>query len=390
MNGVTILVTHLLGTGHLSRAITLARACQSGGFATQLISGGMPVPHFDTSGLDLLQIPPVRSDGAGFVTLLGRDGNRASAALMAARRRLILDALQERKPDILITELFPFGRRSLLEEFEAALHAAKSLAPPALVLCSTRDILEPQAKPIKAIETRERLLRFYDAVLVHSDPGFVALESSWPIAADVAGMLRYTGYMAPAPVAGGAPGEDGKDEILVTAGGGPVGRRLFEMAILAARESGKRRWRLLVGGDDAADLCRHLNEAANGAPAFAEPARRDYRAMLTRCTAAVGQCGYNTAIDWLQMGVPGVFVPFADEKEVEQTRRAELLSRHYGYGLIAESDLTPKNLAAAVEAAIDRGRIVADHADLDGGIGTVRILEQMLQARCSNSNLRPS
>jgi len=390
MNRVTILVTHLLGTGHLSRAITLARACQSGGFATQLISGGMPVPHFDISGLDVLEIPPVRTDGAGFTNLLDRDGNRASADLLAERTRLIVDALQKRKPDIFITELFPFGRRSLLAEFEAALQAARNLAPPALVLCSIRDILEPQAKPIKAIETRERLLQYYDAVLVHSDRSFVPLEASWPVAEDVAEMLRYTGYIAPVAVDGGASGEDGKDEILVTAGGGPVGRRLFEMAIRAARESGKRRWRLLVGGVDAVDLCRHLNEAANGAPAFAELARRDYRDMLMRCTAAVGQCGYNTAIDWMQIGVPGVFVPFADEKEVEQTQRAHLLSRHYGYGLIAESDLTPENLVAAVEAAIDRGRILAEDANLEGGVGTVRILEQMLRARCSNRNLHLS
>jgi predicted glycosyltransferase len=389
MNRVTILVTHLLGTGHLIRAITLARACESGGFATQLISGGMPVPHFDTGGIDMLQIPPVRTDGAGFTTLLDRDGNRASDALMAERSRLIIAALKERKPDILITELFPLGRRSLLTEFEAALQAAKELTPPALVLCSIRDILEPQAKPIKAIETRERLLRVYDAVLVHSDPSFVPLEASWPVAADVAEMLRYTGYMAPASVPGGAPGEDGKDEILVTAGGGPVGHRLFEMAIRAARQSGKRRWRLLVGGNDAVDLCRQLNQAANGAPAFAELARRDYREMLTRCTATVGQCGYNTAIDWMQIGVAGVFVPFADEKEVEQTQRAHLLSRHYGYGLIAESDLTPENLVAGVEAAIDRGRIAAEDADLDGGAGTVRILQQMLHARLPHSSLRP-
>ena len=49
--------------------------------------------------------------------------------------------------------------------------------------------------------------------------------------------------------------------------------------------------------------------------------------MLTRCAAAVGQCGYNTAIDWLQAGVPGVFVPFAEAGEVEQTLRAGSLQR---------------------------------------------------------------
>ena len=71
--------------------------------------------------------------------------------------------------------------------------------------------------------------------------------------------------------------------------------------------------------------------------------------MLTRCAAAVGQCGYNTAIDWLQAGVPGVFVPFAEAGEVEQTLRAASLQERYGFGQIAEDELTPENLAAAAD-----------------------------------------
>ena len=65
---------------------------------------------------------------------------------------------------------------------EAVLQTAKEMKPLPIVLSSIRDILEPQAKPIKAVETRERLLRYYDGVLVHSDPSFVHLEDSWPIA----------------------------------------------------------------------------------------------------------------------------------------------------------------------------------------------------------------
>jgi predicted glycosyltransferase len=382
MKNVTILVTHLLGTGHMSRALALAAACQSGGFRTLLISGGMPVPHLDTSGVELLQLPPVRTDGVGFTRLLDRNGNPATDDLLAERIRIILETFRSRPPDVLITELFPFGRRSLLAEFEAVLQTARDMTPRAIILSSIRDILEPQAKPIKAVETRERLLRFYDGVLVHSDPRFVHLEESWPVAEDIARMLHYTGYITRPQTSIVAGSQEGRDEILVTAGGGPVGRRLFEIAIEAARESDGRFWRLLVGGFDAAEMCPLLNAQAIGAPAVAEPTRLDYRDMLTRCAAAVGQCGYNTAIDWMQAGVPGVFVPFADAGEVEQSRRSDLLRRHYGYGVIAENDLTPGNLTAAVEAAIHRGRIVVDDADLDGGRGTIGILEEMLRTRC--------
>jgi len=43
----------------MSRALALAAACKSGGFNTLLISGGMPVPHLDTSVVDFLQLPPI-------------------------------------------------------------------------------------------------------------------------------------------------------------------------------------------------------------------------------------------------------------------------------------------------------------------------------------------
>lgn len=381
MTRVTILVTHLLGTGHLSRALTLASACRAGGFKPQVISGGMPAAHLDISGVDLVQLPPIRSDGANFTRLIDSAGKPASPALMAERNRSILGAFQECPPDVLITELFPFGRRILHDEFETALRAAKRKARPPLVLSSIRDILAPPSKPVKANLTEARLARFYDGVLVHSDPDVIPLEASWPVTPYLNAMLHYTGFIAAIKAPGENVDENGADEILVTAGGGPVGRKLFETAILAARISGTRRWRLLVGGGDAAGVCARLNDAAGSAPVIVEPARRDYRDMLSRCAAAVGQCGYNTALDWLQAGVPGVFVPFAEAGEIEQSLRAQLLGERYGYGLVAEEDLTPENLAEAAATAIGRGRIVAGTLKLDGGPESARIVGDLLKAR---------
>ena len=381
MTRVTILITHLLGTGHLARALTLASACLAGGFKPQVISGGMPTAHLDTSGVDLVQLPPIRSDGVNFTRLLDSAGNPVTACLMSDRSRSIIGAFEEFPPDVLITELFPFGRRVLQDEFETALTAAKKTVRPPLVLSSIRDILAPPSNPGKAEQAEARLARFYDGVLVHSDRDVIPLEASWPVTQDLAAMLFYTGFIAAPQDPAGNASQDGAEEILVTAGGGPVGRKLFETAIVAARIGGTRRWRLLVGGGDAAGICAVLNDAAGRAPIMAEPARRDYRDMLRRCAAAVGQCGYNTALDWLQAGVAGVFVPFAEAGEVEQSLRAQLLGERYGYGLIAEEDLTPENLADAAETAVRRGRIVAGNLKLDGGAESARIISNLLEAR---------
>jgi predicted glycosyltransferase len=379
MKRIAILVTHLLGSGHLSRALTLARALQDAGLASQVISGGMPAAHLDARGIDLVQLPPVRSDGARFTRLLDASGEPVGAELLESRKLAIVEALQRFEPHVLITELFPFGRRVLRDEFEAALIAAQGLAPKPLVFVSVRDILAPPSSARKAAETEAWLQRFYDGVLVHSDPRVLPLDASWPVTPAIAGMLRYTGFIAAPDLPGSANGSDGAGEILVTAGGGPVGRKLFETAIEAAR-LGTRRWRLLVGGVDAVAVCIRLNDQASGAPALAEPARADYRDMLTRCAAAVGQCGYNTAIDWLQAGVAGVFVPFAEAGEVEQTLRAASLQERYGYGVIAEDELTPQKLADAAATAVARGRFAVNGLRLDGAEQTSRMICEFLAA----------
>ena len=380
MKRVTILVTHLLGTGHLSRSLILARALSDAGLAPQLISGGMPTGHLDPSGVDFVQLPPVRSDGTSFTRLLDSAGSPVSPEFMLQRIRFLEETLLNRPPDVLITELFPFGRRVLRDEFEAALALARSTRPKPLVFSSIRDILAPPSKAKKAQQTEAWLAEHYDGVLVHSDAGVVPLEASWPVTPATAKLLHYTGFIAP-PMPADDPAEhEGAGEIIVTAGGGPVGRKLFETSIEAARIGGQR-WRLLVGGGDAEAVCARLNEISNGAPIIAEPLRADYRAMLTRCAAAVGQCGYNTAIDWLQAGVPGVFVPFAEAGEVEQTLRAASLQERYGFGRIAEDDLTPENLAAATTAAVQRGRFKANGLKFDGAARTTRIITNLLDAR---------
>lgn len=380
MKRVSIIVTHLLGSGHLSRALTVAHAMRDAGLGVQIVSGGMPASHLRPSGVTFLQLPPVQSQGANFTRLLDDDGAAVSQSLLDRRGELIAAALRDFSPHCVITELFPFGRRALHGEFEAALAATAAMRPKPLVFASIRDILSPPSSQRKADATEALLLKHYDGVLVHSDRDVLPLEASWPVTPAIAAMLSYTGFIAAADVPHDR-GSDGMGEVLVTAGGGAVGRRLFETAIDAARLGGGRRWRLLVGGVDQTLVSARLNEAASGGPVVAEPARQDYRTLLSRCAATVGQCGYNTAVDWLQAGVPGVFVPFAEAGETEQTVRAAWLAARFGYGVISETELSPETLAAAAEAAIRRGRFKVEGVKLDGASRTSRLISSLLKGR---------
>lgn len=375
---VMIVVTHLLGTGHLSRALTLARAFAAAGDEVTVASGGMPAPQLVAQGVRLVQLPPLRSDGTNFTRLLNDAGGEADVELFGQRRQVLLNTLSEVGPDVLMTELFPFGRRVLSAEFLALLDAAHARPRRPVVLCSIRDILAPPSKPAKADRAEQIISRYYDAILAHSDPHTTPLSASWPVSDALEARLRYTGYVAP-PAAGPHPARAGEGEILVSAGGGAVGLPIFRAACHAAALTPERRWRLLVGGGP--QRLAEIRALAVPDNVIIEPPRPDFRQMLHHAAALVGMCGYNTALDLLQAGTPAVLIPFDDGNEVEQTLRARALATQPGIEVLRNAELSPDRLARAVARAMAAPGRDATTLAFDGAARSVAIAHQMAGAR---------
>ena len=373
---VMIVVTHLLGTGHLSRALTLGRAFKAVGDEVQIVSGGFAAPQLDTDGIGLVQLPPLRSDGVNFTQLLNAVGDLADATYHLQRQAMLCQALRCLQPDVLITELYPFGRRSLRHEFLALLHAAKALPRPPTILASIRDILAPPSKPEKVSKADQVIADFYDGVLVHSDPQATRLELSWPVSDMLADKLHYTGFVAPSS-AGPHPNAEGRGEILVSAGGGSVGDEIYHCALAAAQQMPGHPWRLLVGGSDAEERIAQLSQIPS--PARIEPARSDFRQVLSHVAASVSMCGYNTALDLLQAEVPAVLIPFDAGKEVEQSLRAKSLTPLPGFEAIRTAELTPERLIEAVTKVIAAPRRSAARFQFDGARRVVEIAHDLAQ-----------
>ncbi|UWQ91670.1 glycosyltransferase [Rhodobacteraceae bacterium M382] len=375
---VMIAVTHLLGTGHLSRALTLGRAFAQQGHHVVLASGGFPVSQLKTDGIEFVQLPALRSDGVNFTRLLTPTGSCADTTYLGSRADALRQTLVTLQPDILITELYPFGRRVLAAEFLSLLQAAHQLPIRPVILSSIRDILAPPSKPKKAVAADEVIANWYDAVLVHSDPTTTTLDVSWPVSPLLATKLRYTGFVAPPPPSP-HPQQVGKGEVLVSAGGGSVGDALYETAMIAARTDTETTWHLLVGGTEAKTRIDRFRTIES--PAVLDTARPDFRQMLCHASALVGMCGYNTTMDLLQTGVPSVLIPFDAGSEVEQTLRSTSLARMRGIEVIPSANLTPQTLGAAVNrvrAALARK---SDTIAFDGADNTVDIACKMAQER---------
>jgi predicted glycosyltransferase len=359
--------------------VHIARHLAAEGWTVDLASGGGEWPGLDCGAARFHQLPPVRAADAAFSALVDLEGNALSDAFKAARRDLLLRLFMQAEPDILILEHFPFGRAQLRFELETLLATAGASAARPIILSSLRDILVAR-RPLREAETVAAVERSFDAVLVHGDPSLVPLEASFDATERIASKLVYTGYVggnAPSPE---PPPGDGENEIIVSAGGGAVGDRIADVALAAAASLPHvRRWRILVGANAGPRLLRKLRARA---PSWVvvEPARRDFRGLLARAAVSVSQAGYNTVVDVLAAGVRAVLVPFATERETEQTLRAERLAQRGLARVLPEAALTPDRLAAFVAEALAMPR-PAGKINIKGEAETERILAKALAWR---------
>jgi predicted glycosyltransferase len=352
---ILVVVTHLLGVGHLARAAALARALAEAGHAVTLVSGGRPSPLVPIDGVTFIQLRPVHCRGTDFRTLLDDAGEPASADLLQQRRERLLDVVAQLRPDVVITELFPFGRRQLADEFDAMLAAARALKPCPAVLASVRDILNPPSKPARGEDALERLGRFFDRILVHGDPEVSHLRDSWPCSPALEARIVDTGYVADGARRGNhVPEADPvlTGEILVSGGGGAAALPLYWAAIAAARlQGGGRSWRLLVGqGLPDAPFMALTAEAPDWATV--ERARPDFPDLLAQAALSVSQCGYNTMVDLAAARVRAVVVPFEEGNEAEQRLRADRFAALGLVQVVPQAALSAESLAQAVARAL--------------------------------------
>ena len=344
MKRVLFYVQNLLGIGHSQRAALIAQALRAAGAQVTVVGGGLAYREFP---VDYLQLPPVYVRDGDF-TLLTAQGSPPNDLWWRDRRHKLEQIFQAIKPEILLIETYPFGRRAFRFELDPLLKVAVSTVPRPVIACSLRDILVPRKDPTRYQSTVETLNHFFDQVLIHSDPSLIRLERTFPLTDLISKKLVYTGYVAPAPPPLGVD----HDEILVSVGGGGVGWRLLQTACRAALESDGR-WRLLTGPYLPAEQFQALlTEAPSNVQI--ERLHEDFASLLTGCRASISQGGYNTLLNIVQARCRAIVVPFDHKGEVEQTLRASLFEQKGLLQVLLEADLSPETLHQRLKALPSR------------------------------------
>lgn len=377
---VLFYVQHLLGIGHLKRAEILAEAMAAVGLDVTVAYGGIPIPEVPFGGVQVARLPAATIANEDFSNLLDENGRPVDAAWKSARAAALLDLWREQDPDVVLLELFPFGRRQFAFELIPLLEAIHADENRARVACSVRDVLVASRKPGRDAQVVETVRRFFDAVLVHGDPTLVPFGATFKAASEIADLIRHTGYVTGAsaeisPIAGGGA------EVLVSAGGGAVGAPLL-FAAMEARPltalAGKR-WRFLTG-PNLPDADYAKLQAMAGEGAIVERFRADFPALLKASALSISQAGYNTTMDILTSGVRAIVIPYETKGETEQRLRAEIIASKGLLIVVPAAELSATRLAKAIAEATTKPAVPLT-VDISGATTTARLVRELAVGR---------
>ena len=359
MKRVMFYCQHVLGMGHLIRSAEIVRAL-SKDFKVLFVTGGEPSPNFGLAGnIKLLQLEPLKSDPE-FASVQVCNPALGLEKTKALRLEQLLRSFCSFRPDVLVTELFPFGRKQFSFELIPLLEHARNVTRTPLIVSSIRDVLvtkKDQAKHEQRVT--DILNRFYDLVLVHGDERFLKLEDTFSRVGDFRCPLEYTGYVAQQKKQT-APEERGRSRptIVVSNGGGGClsGHFLLESVLRAApllQETLPHAFHVFAGPLMPDGVYRRLEALVRlGGNVRLARYTSDLPTRLRRAKLSVSMAGYNTVMDILSTQVRALVYPVTANGDEEQSLRARKLEKMGVLTVLDGEQLEPVRLALEILRAL--------------------------------------
>ncbi|MGE0886331.1 MAG: glycosyltransferase family protein [Blastocatellales bacterium] len=377
---------HVLGMGHFIRSMEIVRGLAD--FDIYFLNGGEIVPGFDPPpSIEIINLPPIKSD-AEFSGLHAADAAQSLDEIKAIRKRLILSEYERIKPDVVVIELFPFGRKKFDFELMPLLERCRA-DNRVKVACSLRDILVSKRDQRKF---EERVCRtanqYFDLLLIHSDKRFQRLEESFSMAGELECQVCYTGFVAQTAAETGPAKNDewtiagDEKRILVSIGGGRVGSELIECAIETSRLLKERlpHQMLAFAGPYMPDDEFQRLQGKLAAESRFELRRytTEFASYLSRADLSISMAGYNTCMNIIAAGARAVVYPFTGNGNDEQTLRAMKLNKLGLVNVIHADELNPANLAEKIFMTIGKPKPSPAQLDLNGVRKTAEALKALV------------
>jgi len=379
---------YVWGMGHFIRSLEFARALS--GHDVTLMAGGQEVEVDLPEHVRLLRLPVLYMDEK-FTRLIPGSPGQSVEQIQHERKKTIYSLMEDLQPDLFIVELYPFGRSIFGFELEPLLgdiRAGKFGRVKAV--CSLRDILVEKKDP-PAYEKRvlQKLNRYFDALLIHSDAALQRLDETFSRAGDIKIPLEYTGFITQQtdPAAGRklrrelkiAPGEK---LIVASAGGGRSGLNLLTSVLDACeliRDSLPIRLEAFTGPFMENEAYEKL--VARCAPGIRiQRYTRHFLDYLYAADLSVSLAGYNTCMNLLVTQVPALVYPYSRQRE--QPMRVNKIKNMLPMKILNEENVQPDRLSDHIVQMLDQQRTLKTlPIDLNGAANAANFLSRWLNER---------
>lgn len=366
-----------MGIGHLVRSFALVNSLKKS-FQVTLVSGGVfPEGMSIPEGINFIQLPAIGIDANNALTAIGT--SESAFNIMRVRQKRMINVYNEILPDIFITEYFPFGKIQFLGELSPILKRIKSSEKPVQVVCSLRDILEPNylANNMGQDLSVSIINEFYSSILVHGDAEFIRLEETCPQLKRMQVPVSYTGYVTDQKY---IPKIDRKHfkEIILSAGGGKVAEPFISKMVKSFQKFGFGEGtvlRIVTGPIYPIDAYKILEKSVDSDPNII--LTRSVESLSTlwqHARLSISQGGYNTLMELICSRIPALIFPHSNENNSEQEFRATKLQQEELVKMLGFANTSEEEIALAVKNALHF--IPADkEINLNGAENTRIILE---------------
>jgi predicted glycosyltransferase len=375
---------HILGMGHLIRSMEIVRGLTTE-FEVCFINGGEVIEDFQAPpSVQVVNLPAIKTD-TEFRELQVVNLNLSLEEAQALRQQQLLSTLHTFQPDILVIELFPFGRRRFSFELIPLIEAAK--AQNTKIVSSLRDIVVTKQNQARHEAKIVRLInQYFDQVLIHGDPSLHPLEESFSRINDLNCDVRYTGYVVQQPEHTPLTPADqltlsqADPMILVSVGGGRFGHELLDCVVKTAailKLQLPHHFHVFTGPFMPADKFEALQTAVCNQPNL--HIRRytpNLLAYMNKADLSISMSGYNTTMNILTTGVRAMMLPFTGNDDQEQTLRVQRLSQLGIAHQISPEELRPDRFATAIMAHLHHTPAQIE-VNLNGVGNTARYLQAL-------------
>ena len=393
MKKIMFYCQYLAGMGHLVRSNEILRSLVKD-FKVCFINGGQIIPGFEIPpSVEVINLPALRMENEKLVVV---DDCQDLEEVKQRRTNKLIQVFEQFQPDCLITESFPFGKRSHSFELIPLLNHIKSSGYSTKVACSVRDLLMSKLHQCDRRTKIERSIckvidNYYDMVIYHSDSKLLRLEESFFRVKDLNCEICYTGYVCQSPSGNSMTNERdispiGQDKpiILASVGGGRYGYELLnsivEVSPILALSIPHKIYAFTGHFMPEEDFLKLQESVVDKSNITIKRYTPNLIAYMEKADLSISLGGYNTTMNILKTGVRAMIFPSQSPQLEEQRIRAEKLEKREIIEVIHPIDLEPNHFAQKILSCLSKEKVkdIPKRFDLDGAQKTAEFLKALL------------